>query len=109
MQLQRQKRYPSREIEVLTISHVEPADVLPRDVSIRADVDDVNPLDTLDLELPDCTGDKTARNESLSEPNFVSDQESASGRLVVVESIEDVVDGLALKVLESRENRTWVE
>src|SRR5262249_52428769 len=42
--LRRQERDPGCADELLLLGHIQPAHVLPRDVGVRADVDDVDPV-----------------------------------------------------------------
>ena len=75
MKNEREQRDPGGEHEVVLARHVQPLDVLPGDLRVRADVDDVDPPNVL-LEVLDGLGDQPACDERLAKPDLVGDEES---------------------------------
>ncbi len=105
-QLRRQHGDAGRQRLGAVAADVELGDVLPGDVGVGADVDDVDAVDgAVVLQPLDRTCDHAASDERLAHPDLVGDEEAVGGIGVVVEPAQDVVDGLDLEVLQRRERR----
>src|SRR5262249_14446620 len=75
------------------------ADVLAGDATVRADVDDVD-SGGLVPEVVNHPREDALRDQRLSEPDFVRDQEPPRWRIGLVHSLVDVVHGIPLEGLE---------
>ena len=100
MEYQGKQRDPRSQDEVVFSRDVQASDVLARDLRVRAHVDDVHPPD-IALKMLDRFRDEPAGDQRLAKTNLVGHQESGFCRRPGVQPVEDVLDSVALEVLEA--------
>ena len=97
-------REPARDAEVRVTRDVEAAEVLLREVRAGADVDHIDPVDVgRVLQFGDGGCDDATRDDALSEACLIRDQEPPARGWCPIETVDDVIDGVALETLEPRE------
>lgn len=87
----------------VTVDHLEPTQVLPGNLAVRADVDDVDALVGIPKMLNGLC-DEAFGDHRLTQSDLVGDEESLNRIVLGPESFEGVLDRIALKVLEAGEN-----
>jgi hypothetical protein len=86
---------------VLIPRHVEPLEVLLREVGVGADVHDVDAFHgVVELELLDRPRNDPTSDDALAETGLVRNEKPPPGIRCVVQPVDDVVDRVALKTLE---------
>ena len=79
--------------------YVEPGYVLACDISIGANVYDIDSLDIVP-EMIDCLSDNAACHQRLSQTDLVRDQETPCVVLVCIQAAECVINRAQLKILQ---------
>ena len=102
MKDERQQRDPEASDEVVLARHVESLDVLPGDLRVRTDVDDVDPAHILSRGARSSWRSDRGRQASCQARPRRQPGIATSRRPSRVEPIEDVLDSLSLEVLEPR-------
>lgn len=98
LHMQRQQCQACRLCNRIASADAQPVNILPSDIRVRADIDDVDPRYFVP-QVIDGSRNHATCDQRLPQPDFVCDEES-SGRVRTIEPIEDVIHCCALKILE---------